>query len=113
MSAPPPPPRPPRMAAAMIGSARPRSCSPNSWTAAAGCRRRSDIVERAGQPGDLCAHDLGLAAAERRDLGLARGGEEGDRGDLEEALHRAGLGLDVLDAADRHDRAPHDERAVA
>src|SRR4051794_29775185 len=94
------------------GTARLRSCSAAWATAAAGCRRRLDIVQAAREPGDPRADLLGLGAPERGDLGLARRRVKGDGGQLERALQRAGLGLDVLDAADRHERAPDDEGAV-
>src|SRR4051812_47471027 len=97
----------------MIGTASPRSCSAAPATAAAGCSRRSDIVERARQLGDARADDLGLGLAQRRDLGLARGRVEGDRRQPEQPLQRALLGVDVLHPADRDDRAAHDEHAVA
>src|SRR3954470_2710039 len=100
---------PPPSAATMIGTASPRSCSAAPATAAAGCSRRSDIVERARELGDPRAHQLGLAVAQRRDLRLAGRGVERDRGEAEQALQWPLLGVDVLDAPDRHDGALDDE----
>src|SRR4051795_11369562 len=94
------------------GSASPRSCSAAWATAAAGCRRRLDIVEVARELGDARADAVGLADGQGGDLRLPGSGEEGDRGQREDALQRAGLGLDVLDAPHRHQRALDDERAV-
>src|SRR3954464_4164140 len=104
---------PPATAAMMIATASPRSCSAAPATAAAGCSRRSDIVERARELRDPRAHELGLGLAQRRNLRLAGRGVERHRGEPEHALQRSLLGVDVLHAPDRHDRALDDERAVA
>src|SRR5689334_18258074 len=93
--------------------------SPSSASAptAAGCRRRAgtsslDIVVRARQPADPPPQVLGLGAPQLRDRRLARRGVHAHRREVEEALDRAALGVDVLHAPDRHERAPLDEQPV-
>jgi hypothetical protein len=56
---------------------------------------------------------LGLAAQERRDLGRARRGVDAHGRQVERALQRAAAGVDVLHAADGHERAADGPRAVA
>src|SRR5688500_2272618 len=71
-----------------------------------------DVIARLRQLGDERAHVLGLGGPQRRDVGLARGGVERDARQAERALQRADRRVDVLDAADRDDRAPHRPQAA-
>src|SRR4051812_30484950 len=71
----------------------PRSTGPRSSGG-----RSSDVIACACELAYASAHGFRLVAAQRWNLGRARGGVEADGGQVEDALQRARGCVDVLDA---------------
>src|SRR5919199_3447404 len=76
-----------------------------SMSIAAGWRwRASELILLPRELGDPVAHRGGYGGRELGDPVASRGRVEDDRREAEPALQRSALGVDVLDAGERHER---------